>query len=305
MDGKIKFMTTTANRGFEEKFGTKGAWHPARVDKTAVENSFRKHVQIHRHSKENTINPSVDDVNFALLRIEDILSYLKFTISDDWDSYEAFLRSLNEVDMTSVPGAELKKYGSTNGQVLGWNGVTYDPQRLQIVWAHVKARLKDLETEEVAGPIQVFIKHEEHKTSKVKEGRFRLISSVSLVDTIVDRMLFPGLYDRVVTQALKGSPIAIGWSPFYNGAQYITSRIKKPKAVDMSSWDWTVQQWMVRAAYYILRALCVNAGPRWEAIFEHRWGALFKAVFLLPSGTTLRQKFYGIMKSGSFFHSHS
>ncbi|QKN22680.1 RNA-dependent RNA polymerase [Erysiphe necator associated luteo-like virus 1] len=164
----------------------------------------------------------------------------------------------------------------------------------------VSNRLKDLETKPVSGRIKVFVKQEEHKTSKVEEGRYRLISAVSLIDTLVDRMLFPGLYDRAVRGAYSGSPIAVGWSFLRGGYNYVTDRISSPLAVDMSSWDWTVQSWMVVCYHDVFARLNVRPSVAWRNIWLNRCRALFKSEFQLPSGTVLRQRKYGIVKSGSW-----
>lgn len=301
LDDSVKYMDCKEDRGFEDLFGTRGQWHPARIDKTAVENSFRCHYSIYEASYKRTRPPDEDALNKALLAVEEELGFMKFREQPNWDSKENFMQALNELDMTSVPGEELKMYGSTNGQVLGWNGVTYDPDRVEIVWATVCHRIRQLNEQPAAGAIQIFIKHEEHKTSKVQEGRYRLISAVSVVDAIVDRMLFPGLYDRCVANAYKESPIAVGWSFLYGGCDYITDRIKRPLAADMSSWDWTVQSWMVKAWYMIFRDFNVTRSERWTRIWRNRVKALFRATFRLPSGTTMKQKRDGIVKSGSFF----
>ena len=47
-------------------------------------------------------------------------------------------------------------------------------------------------------PIKVFVKQEPHKMSKIKQERYRLISGVSLVDTLVDRLLLQWLAQNVV-----------------------------------------------------------------------------------------------------------
>lgn len=288
-------------RGFEKEFGTEGRWFPARIDAAAVEQSFLHHIKIHRKSKEKVESPSEGELSKAILNIEKELSYLKFKEKEKWDSYEAYLDAVKQIDMNSIPGEELKQFGSTNQQVFKWDGVACDEDRLLMVYQYVLARLNHLEDEPAAGPIKVFIKQEEHKKSKVDEGRWRLISSVSLVDTLVDRMLFPGLYDRTVSGAYSGSPIAVGWSFLRGGYSYVTDQIVKPLAVDMSSWDWTVQEWMVRAWHDIFSRLNVCPSERWRRIWLHRVKALFKSTFHLPSGTILKQKHYGIVKSGSWF----
>lgn len=294
-------MDMFESRGFEERFGTQGRWFPARIDEEAVESSFRMHAHIHRKARERTVSPSEVELSRAILKIEKELSYLKFKENKSWDSYEAYLAAVKEVDMNSIPGAELCRFGSTNGEVFQWDGMACNEERLAMVYLFVKSRIDELENGPVAGPIKVFVKQEEHKKSKVDEGRWRLISSVSLVDTLVDRMLFPGLYDRAVAGAYSGSPIAVGWSFLRGGYAYITDQISRPLAVDMSSWDWTVQQWMVKSWHDIFERFNVCPSERWRSVWLNRVKALFRSTFHLPSGTILTQKYYGIVKSGSWF----
>lgn len=293
-------METWQSRGYQQLFGMEGKMFAPRVDEQAVEDSFRLHMSIQRDAVSRCTPPSDAELRKALFRIEDILSYMNFAMEEDWDSREKFMEALIDVDMDSSPGFEMGFYGSTNREVLGWDGVRMDEVKVNTLFAIVQDRLRDLETAPTAGWIKMFIKHEPHKLAKVKQGRYRVISSVSLVDTVIDRMLFPGLYDRAVARAYDGSPIAVGWS-YIGGIGFLSKKIKNPYAVDMSSWDWTVTDWMAGCAWHIMDRFCVNADERWRRITAHRLSALFRATFVLPSGTVVEQIRSGIVKSGSWF----
>lgn len=66
----------------------------------------------------------------------------------------------------------------------------------------VTERIQSLLSGEMeADDIKVFVKQEPHSWEKISEGRFRLISAVSMVDTMVDRIVFGDLVDRVLATA--------------------------------------------------------------------------------------------------------
>lgn len=206
----------------------------------------------------------------------------------------------------------LSKYGATIGDVLKYNTATgsLDAQRLFILRQYTELRMEQLNNGLYeADPIKVFIKQEPHKISKLQEGRYRLISSVSMLDSMIDRILFSPLMEKSVSQLYK-TPIAIGWSPLKGGyrilsyiAQYSASNYVGVKYlfVDKSAWDWTVPRWLLNIVMNIIIDLYVEYPPWWQKCVIKRFEMLFiQADFQFSDGMRIPQRTSGIMKSGCY-----
>lgn len=208
--------------------------------------------------------------------------------------------------MDSSPGlCQFSHLGSTNADVFLYDKTNDQPkpdlERVQMVKLAVRARLDDLLSgNKVADPINVFVKPEPHKIAKLAEKRFRLISAISLVDTLVDRVLYGWLQRKALTVVGK-TPCLTGWSPMRGGWRYVYERFRgKPVAcLDKSAWDWTVQEYMVELWREFIKEMCVDAPRWWGAAVDARFEMLFdKALFEFKDGTQIEQGTVGIMKSG-------
>lgn len=204
--------------------------------------------------------------------------------------------------MDSSPGCcNLAMLGTINSDVFKYDPVTgCDPTRVEYVRATVLERIEALRNDSYADPLKVFIKKEPHKISKIQDGRLRLISAVSLVDALVDRILFGWLLRRALSTVGK-TPCLLGWSPVRGGWRYIYQRFgDRPVAcLDKSSWDWTVQKWLVQLWFKFVVGLAVNAPDWWLQLAAERFEHLFcTSNFFFADGTIVKQKHPGIMKSG-------
>lgn len=197
---------------------------------------------------------------------------------------------------------QLKYYGSSIGEVLGWDGLRFNEARKALFKELVKSRMKTLMTGELeADDIHVFVKQEPHKIKKLREEKYRLISAVSMVDTMVDRVVFGDLADEVLTSVGK-TPVMVGWTPVRGGFRLLRDKIKgRAMCIDKSSWDWTVPGWMVDDWESVIFGL-VNEYPKyWPTLVRMRFRALFEAPwFGFEDGTRVQQQIRGIMKSGCF-----
>lgn len=221
---------------------------------------------------------------------------------DDWIA-ASFDKRVGELNLqASVGKCALSKYGSTIGNALGFDGIKFCPERLNLFKIVVRDRIHSL----IDGPgdaddIYCFVKQEPHKTKKLEEGRYRLISAVSMVDTMVDRMVFGDLADKVL-KSVGSTPIMIGWTPLQGGYRLLRDLLPgKVLCVDKSSWDWTVPFWMTECWLDIVLQLCNQSPPFWERLVRQRFRMLFQdAVFQFSDGTRVRQEVPGVMKSGCF-----
>lgn len=186
---------------------------------------------------------------------------------------------------------------------MGWDGLRHDPERVSIVKSVVRARFDALMSgQRVRDDLKVFVKQEAHKKSKLAEGRDRLISAVSLVDTFIDRILF-GWMARNELKTCGKTPCMVGWSPVRGGWRQLLDRFKNLPVVclDKRAWDWTVLGYMVDLWLQFLLELPVNPPQWWKDMVALRLSLLFDDPwFQFSDGTRVQQGVRGIMKSGCF-----
>lgn len=224
---------------------------------------------------------------------------------DPWETFDReFNLALKEIDPKSTPGyCCLTTLGTTNGEILGWDGIQFDPAKVSLVKDCVRLRYSRLLAgEQDFDDIKVFVKQEAHKLSKIVEGRFRLISAVSLIDTFVDRILF-GWMGRAMLNSVGRTPCLVGWSPVRGGWRMLSDKYRGRPTVclDKEAWDWTVPEWMVDYWMQVIFQLAHRAPDWWREMVKLRFRALFRdAVFQFEDGTRVWQEVWGIMKSGCY-----
>lgn len=138
----------------------------------------------------------------------------------------------------------MARFGTTNKIALGMyvdelGNRRYDTFRVSALEFMVRERWNALGKSD---PLKVFVKQEPHKMAKIQEGRYRLISAVSLVDTMIDRILFRTMWAKALSKPLR-TPSAVGWVPLSGGWRSIRQMLPgRTVAIDKSAWDWTVQE---------------------------------------------------------------
>lgn len=218
---------------------------------------------------------------------------------------DSFYRLVSDLDKRSTVGyCSMSNYGTTVGQVLGWDGVSYSEERLDYLRQCVTTRMQQLFAgEPVADDIKVFVKQEPHKIAKLEEERYRLISAVSLVDTMVDRMLL----EPIQKQAIKSctlTPVMMGYTPMIGGHFTLRTLLGESKqylSLDKSAWDWSVPGWLIDAIERLMIELNPNAPNWWRRILRMRHDMLFEnCVYRFQDGVKAYQPVRGVMKSGCY-----
>lgn len=203
---------------------------------------------------------------------------------------------------SSVGCSSMAKYGTTVGEALLGDTLIgtrcYDLEAVETLASLVLYRIHHVE----ADPIRVFVKQEPHKMSKLLTERYRLISAVSLTDTMCDRVML-GWLMKAALSSVGLTPIMIGWSPVGPGCRLVSRLFegKDTRGLDKTAWDWTMKPWLFHAIYDLILSLAVGAPSWWVDWFEKRWASLFRdAVFQFADGSQVQQTEWAVMKSGCY-----
>lgn len=193
--------------------------------------------------------------------------------------------------MTSSPGYPYMTQYADNASFFGYKEGVFDEGRKWSIYRMVVERLRARDCD----PIRLFIKPEPHKESKRQKKSWRLISSVSVVDQIIDHLLFGEFNKKIQDNHVYQVP-QIGWAPVKQGWMHMPTQ---GVAMDKSGWDWTVLPWLSELVLQLRVALCVNVTEEWKSLAAWRYECLFGApLFVTSGGHLLKQRQPGVMKSG-------
>lgn len=219
-------------------------------------------------------------------------------LPDDFCSYEAFYRCLENLDRSSSPGYPYMRESPTIGEWLGWNGVWYDPIKIERLWFDVQQVLaRDYDMY-----LRCFIKSEPHKIEKVKENRWRLIMASPLCVQMVWHMMFSYQNDLEIREAYN-IPSQQGFVPVNGGWQQYLAQWKQKgydTGLDKKAWDWNAPGWLIFMELEF--RFRMGRGAKMDLWYEiARW--LYHCMFVNPkiilsSGLVIQQLFAGIVKSG-------
>lgn len=219
-------------------------------------------------------------------------------LPDDFDSREAFEKSLYRLERDSSPGFPYQRQAPTIGEWLNFKNGVPDPFKVDLLWHDVQLVLAD----KWDSVIRVFVKQEPHKLAKLKDGRWRLILASSLCVQVAWQMLFQYLNDLEIEKAFdipsqQGIVLVHGdWKRFK--AQW--ENLHLDSGLDKSAWDWTAPFWALKLDLIFRKRL--GRGRRleeWYALAKILYRHMFEdPLILFSDGTTYRQVVPGIMKSG-------
>lgn len=237
--------------------------------------------------------PNVNEINQTIVDVVDMLEVATWRIPDNFLTRDHYEEILKDIEWDSSPGYPWCIQYTTNRQLFKVVDGQVCPVQSDMVWQIVQARLEDRGHD----PIRLFIKPEPHSQKKVREGRFRLISSVSIIDQLIDQMLFGSFNNRLI-DTHGYHPIKTGWTPYIGGWKQIP--VSGFVCADKSSWDWTVKPWLNYMDLEIRKELCRNLTDQWIELAEWRYQKLFGdgCEFITSGGLHLFQEGGGVMKSG-------
>lgn len=180
---------------------------------------------------------------------------------------------------------------------------------------------EELVQQGLCDPIRLFVKGEPHKQSKLDEGRYRLIMSVSLIDQLVARVLFQAQnkLEIALWRAVPSKP-GFGLSTDEQIIDFVDCLAKQagltPEEVttswedhlyptDCSGFDWSVSQWMLEDDMQVRNELTINCTPLTRKLRAAWLHCIGNSVLCLSDGTLLAQDHPGVQKSGSYNTSSS
>jgi len=151
-------------------------------------------------------------------------------------------------------------------------------------------------------PVKLFIKNEPHTAKKLERKGYRLISSVSVADQIVSRMLHGKLNTLEIRNFAKlpSQPgMGLEDSDFARMAGWITG--EPLVSTDISGFDWNVTSWMLEdEAQVRCKLYQLSEGHKARRLILGRARALAHSVFVLSDGTMYAQCVPGLQKSGDY-----
>lgn len=266
------------------------------LDGDAEFESLQSHVQYFERSS-SSYQPTEDEFQFILHAMEHYYEPARVEVGN-WSSYDNYIKSLYLLEFTSSPGYPYNKSQPTIGQWLGFNGITFDEERVRFLWAQVQQLMLD---EEIDCYWRCFIKKEPHKRNKVESKRWRIIQCCPLDVQVLWQMLFSKLNDAEIVQSLSipsAQGICLpygGWKSYY----YKWLSTGTTVGADKTAWDWTVQEWMIRLDLELRQRLS-NGDAEWKRQAQKMYqNAFYNCKILLSNGMVYRQVKPGVMKSGS------
>lgn len=218
--------------------------------------------------------------------------------------------ALDNIKMRASPGFPLMYQYQTNEEVLRDLGRdTVKAMVLERLNRIAAAPLEAFQTwtalelcdAGLCDPVRVFVKSEMHPQRKMLSGKMRLIMSVSLVDQLVERVLYQ-LQNNAEIDDWERCPSKPGMGLHDYGLSSLAGTFENMRSAlgtDVSGFDWGIVQQLldVEAAY---RAGLVGAPFFSDTMFSRRVRLLGLSVLVFGDGTVVEQKVPGFQKSGSY-----
>jgi len=150
-------------------------------------------------------------------------------------------------------------------------------------------------------PVRVFVKNEPHKMAKIKEGRVRLIMSVSLTDKMIEMLLSRHVCKLEIMNwhSIPSKP-GIGFTQHDNRVVYddIMNCGLQMCYADVSGWDMNVKAWMIRDEAEGMIKLCDNPGKEWAHLLRAKAFLESESIYQFSDGVMVMPTFKGIVNSG-------
>lgn len=219
------------------------------------------------------------------------------------------VETLLQVNRKSQPGHPWGNLATTKGELID--------NYLPLLILAVRERLNVLNSREplpvsavefvqrnYCDPIQQFVKNEPHKVEKIRTGRYRLIGKLSIVDEVVQRLLYYAQNCAEIENWLTcPSKPGIGMTDEM-AASFVELMPLNGESSDISGLDWSVKGWQLDLEIQQRIMLC-GASPEssYSVVASAHGKAIGLSVFVLSDGSMIAQSVYGLVKSGEYITS--
>jgi len=220
-----------------------------------------------------------------------------------------FPSMLADVKKESSPGMPFMVLGCVdNGNVL----TKYPTQLKEAVWERLmllsfsdceNMNAVQLVQSGAVDPVRIFVKNEPHSELKVRQGRMRLISSVSLIDQLVERILL-SQQNKTEIDLWDSIPSKPGLGLNDEGLTKLWRTVKswegKIFEADISGWDFGLQLWEMQWESDVRAELADMAGTIYHKALRNRVWCEANSLFVLSNGRLIAQTVPGKRCSGSY-----
>jgi len=252
--------------------------------------------------------PPPPELQRAISVMESVFAPCKWEICSDFAEDTHILRVIDYIKSNlgdKSPGAVFLRMGFST------NKVVFEQLGVEAILCIVRERIDMLltleDTRYVSDPVRLFIKREATKKSKAEERRWRLIWGISLIDQIIDRIL----YTEVCTKEIEHCeiiPSKPGYSFKKGGVDRMvrkyTNDSKIWRSFDAKSFDWTAPAWGLRAVREVNERLCITVDKKlrekWIKLSKAREEAILFGSFCFSNGVVCLKLFACIQLSGRF-----
>jgi len=207
----------------------------------------------------------------------------------------------------SHPGAPLGALGGSNGVIISeFRGFLL---RCVIERVCLLLSIPICELESLSGfelvqrglcdPIRAFIKGEPHSDRKVAQGRYRIIAGVSLVDQVIERVMFRNTHSVEIAN-WRDLPACPGMSLEDYDLEYIYKWQVENGAGhgDIAGWDWCLPRWLMEDVT-VARLNSVKSNLAYKRLVRAQFVCWVRGVYQV--GKELwEQTRDGVQKSGSY-----
>lgn len=160
----------------------------------------------------------------------------------------------------------------------------------------------------IMDPVRVFVKNEPHKVDKIRSGRVRLIMSVSIIDKLIEMLLWNYLNQKEIScwETIPSKP-GFGFTTQMTDSLYgsvASESIPTLASADVSGWDWSVPVWLRDVDLEVRLQLISNCSPLLRKLAYRFTTNSYRSIYQFSDGNLVTTR-DGIVNSGCYNTSSS
>jgi hypothetical protein len=271
---------------------------------------------------DDRLQPSIYEIQRVMNRI--LPKYKRHYLPDFWKTNNFFsaIEDMKKfVKPDATPGVPYTLMANRNDQLFSILGSRFNDMVIDRIVRRLQFdahQLELLSPEQLVDlglcdPVRVFVKGEPHKLSKLKEGRVRLIHSVSIVDKMIEMLLLRHFTKLEIDNWMDiPSKPGIGFTDqdCRNVYDCVVGKPVRMRSSDVVGWDWNVDKWQILTeaerkiqlcdGFRMLDNFCFDGLIRWKESMRLNAIITCKSVYQFSDGLMVKNKFEGIVNSGKF-----